>query len=125
MKIIEFQSLSNSDLDAILSALPLIFCSGFEVSEMQQDMNLAFAENVTKKLINHQDINDPNEWRVLCIAVLLAHQHLTGKRRLDLDAETQAELSKHFFAYNKLAPSCDKMLETLEEYLGSVSDLHT
>lgn len=125
MKIIEFQSLSNTDIDAILSALPLIFCSDFEVSEMQQDMNLAFAENVTRKLINHQAINGPNEWRVLCIAVLLAHKHLTGSHRLSLDPEIQADISKHFFSYNKLAPSCDKMLAALEENFGFVSDLHT
>ena len=116
MQIIEFQSLSDSDLDAILHALPLLFCSGFEVSDLQNDMNLALAESVTKKLVHRQEISDPNEWRVLCIAVLLAQEHLSGKRRLDLNVETQTELSRRVFVYNKLAPAFSKMLDTLEKH---------
>lgn len=116
MQIIEFQSLSDSDVDAILHALPLIFRSGFEVSEMQDAMNLALAESLTEKLVHRQNVSDPNEWRVMCIAVLLAQEHLSGKRRLDLDDETQRELSRRVFVYNKLAPAFSKMLDTLEQH---------
>lgn len=118
MNIIELQSLSASDVDAILHALPLLFCSGFEVSDLQNDMNLVLAESLTQKLVNRQDSIDANECRVMCLAVLLAQEHLSGKRHLELDPETQSEISKRRFSYNKLAPAFSKTLDTLAQHFG-------
>lgn len=118
MEIIQFECLSDADVQAILASLPLLFCTDFEVSEAQNDINYSLAESLGKKLIERKNLISANESRVMYLAVLLAHKHLKGEHRLDLSPELNAELSKHFFSYNKLAPSCAKALEVLESRLG-------
>lgn len=124
MRIIDIGSLSGSDVEAILAAVPLAFAPEFETDTTQTEINMIYAESLGRKLISRDTSLTPNESRIMCVAVMAAQQYLSGKVQLSLEPETQSAISKHFFSYNRLAPSCEKAIEILDQHNGSSQDLN-
>ena len=115
MKILEFQSLSDTDIQAILTALPLVFDPVFDSSDEQTDINYLSCDSLKRKLLNRESSATYKELSLLCCAVLAAKEYLSGRLPLSFDKAYQAELSRYFFAYNKLAPACERTISYLEE----------
>lgn len=115
MKILEFQSLSDTDIQAILTALPLVFDPVFASTEQQAEINLAAGEELSRKLTAKETNVTPKELSLLCAAVIAAKDYLSGRLPLSVAPDDHAELSRYFFSYNKLAPACAKTLESLEK----------
>ena len=114
MRNIDLGTLSGSDVEAILAAIPLVFAPEFETGDTQTEINLLYAESLGRKLIARDTSLSAKEISILCGAVMAAQQHLSGKIHLSLEPETQAAISKHFFSYNKLAPACQKAIDILD-----------
>lgn len=118
MNVLEFQSLSDTDIQAILTALPLIFDPQFQSSDQQAKINMASGKALIRKLTNRETAISPKELSLLCASVIAAKDFLSGRLPLSVAPEDRAELSRYFFSYNKLAPSCTKTLEYLvNDYL--------
>ena len=107
-------SLSASDIDAIIAALPILASPEFESTDEQLNRNIALALSATEKLLNRENKFYINEQRVMFGAVLAARDYLTGALPLDLDSELKDAISPYFFTYNKLYPHCQKALDEME-----------
>lgn len=108
-------SLSNSDVQAINCALPLVSYAITDTPE-QAMLNTLNCESAAVKLSKHNMVMTANEYRVVYIAIGIALDILSGApldylEDFDLDPNWKAELSKNFFAYNRLYPQFEKLMD--------------
>lgn len=93
--------LSQTDLDAILCALPLI--SYFDAgSDRQNQINDALMMTAAEKLSSRNTNLVPNEYRVIYTAVALAVNLENFLPESAIDPEWRQELKQHFFALNRI-----------------------
>lgn len=98
--------LSDSDIEAILCALPLVLEIGAD-SPAQEALNTSCCTSAGEKLIAHSPNLSANEIRVISVAITAAVLLLSGKGAgfvPNIDSEWKAELSKHLFTLNRLDP---------------------
>lgn len=96
-------ALTFEDVSALGPALSLIPYFPAE-SEAQTELNNSLALSVLNKLKRLRTDFSPNEYRIIYASVSLAKGYLSGHIHLEVDSELRAELSKHFFTYNRLEP---------------------
>lgn len=101
-------NLSNSDIQAIICALPLVTYARTDSPE-QAMINKLCCDSASRKLLNHIVPLHDNEWRVIAAAVDIALDVISGDDLSYLegpaiDAQWRSELSKGFFTYNRLSP---------------------
>lgn len=94
-------TLSDTDVQAIIAALPLILLVETDTEE-QYELNEICCELAAAKLIAKSTGFTANELRVIYSSVALANQYLAGKWDLDVTAEEKEELKKYMFTYIKL-----------------------
>ena len=105
--------LSNSDISAILCALPLVL----EVSSnspLQDQLNASYCASAAEKLTNHSPNLTANETKVISLSISIAVLILSGQGSgfvPEIDSTWKAELSKYFFTYNRLDPIFQGFLE--------------
>ena len=108
-------TLNQSDISAILCALPLI--SNATANTSKQTMrNINCCNSVQNKLIQKIPHFTSNEIRVIYSAVLAAKLYLGGIDTdfIDtshIDSEWRKELQKNFFVYNRLESLLEKEVE--------------
>jgi len=99
-------SLSSSDAEAILCALPLITEIG-AATPIQAALNAQSCTSAAKKLLSATPVFTSNELRVISASITASVLLLSGSVECGLDkvsSERKRELSKHFFTLNRLDP---------------------
>lgn len=97
-------TLSRSDVEAIIAALPLVVELGAD-TPLQAAINASACSSAGQKLLSGSRSLDGNEVRVVAVALNAAVLMLSGKCSdlfVDIDSELRSSLSKHFFVLNKL-----------------------
>ena len=104
-------SLSDTDVQAILTAFPLILLADAG-SDAQNRLNASCCESAGAKLVRGTQDFTLNELRVIYGAVALAKEYLTGGWDLDVSAKDKAELKKYLFTYIKLETALGRAFES-------------
>lgn len=104
--------LSDGDVEAILTSLPLVLSYPADTDE-QQELNVALSESAAKKLFNCSSDFTANEFRVIYFSVCLAKEYLSGHIDIDIDPEEKSELKKYLFTYNKLEKAFTPLFDGL------------
>lgn len=112
-------TLSGADIQAIICALPLVSYGITETPE-QAFLNNSCCAAAKAKLLRREMGMTPNEYRVIFIAIATALDILSNKpidylTDFYLDPEWHSELTKNFFAYSRLYPQFDKVLDYLDK----------
>lgn len=107
-------SMSPSDVEAILIALPLVdFFPG--TAPAQRMINSALCKSSAEKLRNHQSNFAVNELRVIAAATLCAVEYLSGRLpEIRLEAATDNALRGHLFSYTRLNAYFQSRLEAFD-----------
>lgn len=96
------RELTSDEISAILYALPLIWGAP-ETSAVQDEVNRVLSLSASKKLAMGKTNFTANELRVIAASVLCACEYLAGHLPdLQPDKDTDAELRKHLFTFNRL-----------------------
>lgn len=105
--------LSHSDFDAILCALPLI--SWYEAdTPLQSQINALLCDTASQKIMQGVKDFSPDETRVIAAAISLAKFLLSGESDPNcpaVDSEWRADLCKYLFAYNRLDPIFQEIVD--------------
>lgn len=100
--------LSPSDIEAIVCALPLV--ANFDAfDEHEIWLNTMNCNSAVNKLLNHNFKLDPNELRVISLAIAFALDVISGTGDAivaysGVDQEWRNNLSKFLFNYTRLDP---------------------
>lgn len=112
-------SLTLGDIEALLLSLPLIESVGSAFcSEMQAGINRVLASSAVTKLSSGNRLNE-NEIRISAASCELAKRCISGSLNVDIPVGVKAELSKHYFTYNKLYDVFTQLLDGLS-YVSSI-----
>lgn len=104
-------SLSDTDIQAILTALPLMLLADAG-SDTQNRLNASCCESAGVKLISKAQDFSLNELRVIYAAVALAKEYLSGGWNLDVSSKDKSELKKYLFTYIKLEKALGQAFES-------------
>lgn len=118
-KISSGLNLSNTDIEAILCALPLV-AEVSAGSPQQDELNAIMCASAAQKLSSHSTSLLPNEVRVISAAITIAVLLLSGQSSdmlSGVDPSRKAELSKYLFTLNRLDP----LFQDLADRLCSLS----
>lgn len=109
-------NLSDSDIRAIVCALPLVTYARAGSPE-QSMINELCCNSAAHKLLHHIQPLHANEWRVIAAAVGIALDVISGDDLSYLespviDAQWRSKLSSYFLTYNRLNSALESVLSS-------------